>query len=228
MPNRATAVETSPLSHIVTVPSSPHYHHHPPPPPSRAAATAAVERPSDCPHWAKLGPAHRHSHRPRRCQRSRPTTPRHPPPTTPTTPPMVPRHHPEPRRQRRPMLPCHRPRTPSTKPPNGATSLPPKRHHVTARIRIRRGGGVLGRNGRAETVLTGNRGWGRICRRARRCASHTPSRFWSFSSTGAVCTLHAAFFSIALPPPPARSTTRRCASHTPARLLAACVRHAAS
>ena len=55
MPNRATAVEMSPMSHIVTILSSPHYHHHPPPPPSRTAATAAVEHPSDCLHQGQAG-----------------------------------------------------------------------------------------------------------------------------------------------------------------------------
>ena len=44
MPNRATTVETSPVSHTVTNPSF-----LPPPPPLHAAATAAVKRPGQCP-----------------------------------------------------------------------------------------------------------------------------------------------------------------------------------
>jgi hypothetical protein len=56
LPNRATAVETSPASHIVMSPISFHYHHHhPPPPPLHAATAAAVKRPSHCPHLGQAG-----------------------------------------------------------------------------------------------------------------------------------------------------------------------------
>ena len=49
-------VETSPMSHVVTIPTfSFHHHHHPPPPPPCAAATAAVERPGDCPRVGQPG-----------------------------------------------------------------------------------------------------------------------------------------------------------------------------
>ena len=55
MPNRATVVEMSPTSHVVTIPTFSFHHHHHPPPPPRAAATAAIEHPGDCPRVGQPG-----------------------------------------------------------------------------------------------------------------------------------------------------------------------------
>ena len=56
LPNRATTVEMSRTSHIVTSPIPSHYHHHhPPPPPLHVAATAAVGPPGEHPLLGQSG-----------------------------------------------------------------------------------------------------------------------------------------------------------------------------
>ena len=123
-------VETSPTSHVVTIPTFSFHHHHHPPPPPRAAATAAVEHPGDCPRVGQPGAGS--------------STPRHPdddPNDDPNDAPR-PRHDPQtaslvdttsPRRRsrrrprrcprRRPSIPPrHPPTTPVDDVPNNATS----------------------------------------------------------------------------------------------------------
>ena len=48
LPNRATMVEMSQASHVVTSPIFSHYHHYHPPPPLCTATTATIKHPSDC------------------------------------------------------------------------------------------------------------------------------------------------------------------------------------
>jgi len=136
LPNRATAVETSPTSHPVTIPSLPltttttnHYHHaRPPPPPSSTPVNALF--------WANPGVASSIPPAPNDAASPPPNAPNDPPPqchvtgslrrqqsreprhVTPSTPP---RHPPSDATS----PPRHRPPTTATTPPSNATSPAP-------------------------------------------------------------------------------------------------------
>ena len=139
LPNRATAVEMSPASHIVTSPISFHYHHHHPPPPTHGhhrrrraprlmptsgphrgelVDSAGAQRPHQQRHVTASNPVHNAPHQchvagPRRCQQCRKrrhvTAPQH----CRACPPATPRHSP-------PMTPTMPPTT-ATSPPTAAT-----------------------------------------------------------------------------------------------------------
>jgi hypothetical protein len=179
LPNRATAVELSPASHIVTIPSflsppppltSNHYAW-PPPPPS-----SAQPLPTFGPSWGGLvdtaTPLRRRHVTVERTPPNAAASPKRHPSTTPhhgsqrrrRSRPMAPRHHPQRRRRSRPMAPRHCPPTTLTKPPNGATSPAPTTptkppttpHHDTDPNSTRRR--VLGRKGVEEGMGKGGGG----------------------------------------------------------------------
>ena len=123
LPNRATAVETSRTSHVVTSPISSHYHHHlPPPPPLRAAATAAVEPPGDCPLLGQSGVSSSISPAPNDATSPPPNATNDTPYRRHVTRPQQPQYNPPNTTPR--LCRVTRPTTP-TKPPHGATSQPP-------------------------------------------------------------------------------------------------------
>jgi hypothetical protein len=84
LPNRATAVETSPASHIVTIPSF----FSPPPPPATTTTDAwPPPPPSSPPVNARNRATPGRARRPRQRPTTPPTAPRHRLPTPPTTTP---------------------------------------------------------------------------------------------------------------------------------------------
>ena len=182
LPNRATTVETSRTSHVVTSPIPSHYHHHhPPPPPLRAAATAAVGPPGERPLLGQSG-----------VSSSTPPAPNdvaHEPTTShPITPPNNAQQRPRTRhvstQRQRPTNPTntprHRPTTPANDAHQAATSPPndaQHRRHVTTGQRRRHcpcrapppphhyrketAGGGDGGEGRTKGENTGRGGLGR-------------------------------------------------------------------
>ena len=131
LPNRATTVETSRTSHVVTSPIPSHYHHHhPPPPPLCVAATATVGPPGECPLLGQSG-----------VSSSTPPAPNnvtHEPATShPITLPNNTQQHPrtchvstQQRRPTNPMnMPHHQPTTPANDAHQAATSPPNNAQH---------------------------------------------------------------------------------------------------
>ena len=162
MPNRATVVETSPTSHVVTIPTFSFHHHHHPPPPPRAAATAAVEHPGDCPRVGQPGAGSstpRHPDDDPNIDPNDAPRPRHDPQTASLVDATSPRRRSRRRPRRRPSIP---PRHPPTTPVDNATSprRRPKRRHVTTPPIERHHRHVATEWKQQEVGTVGKDGWG--------------------------------------------------------------------
>ena len=211
MPNRATAVETSRRSHIVTVPSLPlttttiHHHHHYarlPPPPSSAPVTPTFGPPqgelvdthtTHDRHVTSDNPPLRPCHRD--CPISTTTTATSLPLSTPSTTTSPPHH---PTSTTPPFCVTARIPTATSSPPNDNVRPTTTTASATSLPKVRAGGdkGGVGGNGRPrEGTRAGEEGQGNDDDARRR-------RSPEFLSTtgGGVCSPHTAPFPLIYPP----------------------------